>query len=84
MGITKDEYKWTMTFDEEEVDKYLSSLRKELRQKLSPLDKRSSEVTEGSDPMVVKLAEVTLTPAPDHLGSLFGSPREPTPLVPRK
>ncbi|KAJ2927293.1 hypothetical protein H1R20_g9802, partial [Candolleomyces eurysporus] len=84
MGITKDEYTWTTTFDEEEVDEYLSSLRKELRQRSSPLDERSSEVAEGSDPTVVKPAEVTLTPAPDLLGSLFGSPREPTPLVPRK
>ncbi|KAJ2928992.1 hypothetical protein H1R20_g8099, partial [Candolleomyces eurysporus] len=84
MGVTKDEYTWTTTFDEEEVDEYLSSLRNELRQKLSPLGERSSEVAEGSDPTVVKPAEVTLTPAPDLLGSLFGSPREPTPLVPRK
>ncbi|KAJ2934006.1 hypothetical protein H1R20_g3085, partial [Candolleomyces eurysporus] len=84
MGVTKDEYTWDTTFDEEEVDEYLSSLRKELRQRSSPLDERSSEVAEGSDPTVVKPAEVTLTPAPDQLGSLFGSPREPTPLVPRK
>ncbi|KAJ2932529.1 hypothetical protein H1R20_g4508, partial [Candolleomyces eurysporus] len=74
MGVTKDKYTWTMTFDEEEVNEYLSSLRKELRQKSSPLDKRSSEIAEGSDPTVIKPAEITLTPAPDHLGSLFGSP----------
>ncbi|KAJ2930995.1 hypothetical protein H1R20_g6072, partial [Candolleomyces eurysporus] len=84
MGVTKDEYTWTTAFDEEEVDEYLSSLRKELRQKSSPLDERSSEIAEGSDPTVVKPAEVTLTPTPDLLGSLFGSPREPTPLIPRK
>jgi len=83
MGITKSAYTWTTTFDEEEVDEYLSSLRRDLRQKSTPSGERSSEVAEGSNPPV-KPAEVTPPPAPGRGGSLFGSPREPSPLVPKK
>ncbi|RXW14023.1 hypothetical protein EST38_g11831 [Candolleomyces aberdarensis] len=83
MGITQEEYTWTTTFDEEEVDEYLSSLRKDLHRKSSPPEEWSSEVAKGSNPPT-KPAEVTPSPVPGRVDLLFGSPREPSPLLPKK
>ncbi|RXW12194.1 hypothetical protein EST38_g13660 [Candolleomyces aberdarensis] len=68
MDITQEEYTWTTTFDEEES---------------SPPEERSSEFAEGSNPLT-KPAEVTPSPAPGRVDLLFGSPCEPSPLLPKK
>ncbi|KAJ2929116.1 hypothetical protein H1R20_g7984, partial [Candolleomyces eurysporus] len=79
MGISKDEYTWTTMFDEEEVDKYLSSLQNNLKRKPTLPQEQSSKVAKGSDPPA-KPADVSS----NRFASLFGSPHEPTPVVSQK
>ena len=63
MKITKETYSWTTTFDQEEIDSYLTDLRQDLRDREAQL--KAPEAPVPSDAMEVDAARALSPPATD-------------------